>query len=107
MVDTDGNVIDDKVFGYQERYAEYRYGISHVTGELRSTYAQTLDVWHLAYKYNSLPTLSSTFIEENPPISRVIAVQNHPAFIYDSLITCKCVRPMPVFGTPGLIDHWM
>lgn len=107
VVDAQGNVIDDGVFGYQERYAEYRYGISHITGALRSTYAQSLDVWHLGYEYASLPTLSSTFIEENPPIARVLAVQNQPQFVYDSLITCRCVRPMPVYGTPGLVDHWM
>lgn len=106
VVDSNGVVVDEKTFGYQERYAEYRYGISHITGELRSTYAQSLDVWHLAYEYANLPVLGSTFIEENPPLSRVLAVQNKPQFIYDSLIVCNCVRPMPTYSVPGLVDHF-
>lgn len=106
VVDQSGNVVDDQVFGYQERWAEYRYGVSHVTGQLRSNYAQSLDYWHLAYKYANLPTLSSTFVEENPPIGRVIAAPYRPAFLYDSLITCNCVRPMPTYSVPGLVDHF-
>lgn len=106
VVDTDGVAFDEKVFAYQERWAEYRYGISHITGELRSTYAQSLDVWHLAEEFANLPTLSSTFIESNPPVSRVLAVQNRPQFIYDSLVRCVCVRPMPTFSVPGFADHF-
>ena len=65
---------DDAVFGYQERFAEYRYAQSRITGKLRSTDAQSLDVWHLSQEFSSLPTLSPTFIQENPPIGRCIAV---------------------------------
>lgn len=106
--DASGNVIDDKVFGYQERWSEYRYGISHITGQLRSTFAQSLDSWHLAQYFTALPTLSSTFIQEAVPVDRVLAVSQAlaPALVYDSLITCNCVRPMPVFSVPGLIDHF-
>lgn len=97
---------DDEVFGYQERYAEYRYFPSMVTGKLRSTYAQSLDVWHLSQKFDSLPTLSAQFIQDDPPIDRILAVQNEPQFIIDSYIDMKCARPMPVYGVPGLVDHF-
>lgn len=106
VVDGQGRIVDNLPFGYQERWSEYRYGVSHITGELRSTYAQSLDVWHLSEEFANLPTLSSTFIESNPPVSRVLAVQNRPQFIYDSLVTCRCVRPMPTFSVPGWADHF-
>nr|WDY38286.1 major capsid protein [Rattus norvegicus microvirus] len=101
-----GTVTDNQVFGYQERYAEYRYYPSMITGKLRSTDPQSLDVWHLAQKFDSLPTLSSQFIEENPPIKRALAVQNEPEFFLDVWFDCKCARPMPVYGVPGLVDHF-
>ena len=99
----------EAVFGYQERYAEYRYKQSLVTGLFRSdpTVGTSLDIWHLAQDYQAgLPELNSDFIEENPPIDRVIAVQDEPHFLYDSHISLKCARPMPVFGTPGFVDHF-
>ena len=101
-----GTPADDDVFGYQERYAEYRYFPSMITGKLRSTDPQSLDVWHLSQKFDSLPTLSAQFIEDNPPVSRILAVQNEPQFILDSFIEMKCARPMPVYGVPGLVDHF-
>lgn len=101
-----GNAKDDEVFGYQERYAEYRYFPSMITGKLRSTDPQSLDVWHLSQKFDSLPTLSAQFIQDNPPVSRILAVQNEPQFIIDSYIDMKCARPMPVYGVPGLVDHF-
>lgn len=97
---------DDKVFGYQERYAEYRYKPSRITGEFRSNFAQTLDAWHLSQDFATAPVLDSTFIEDNPPIDRVIAVQDEPHFLFDSYIQMRCARPMPVYGVPGLIDHF-
>lgn len=97
---------DDEVFGYQERYAEYRYFPSMITGKLRSTYAQSLDVWHLSQKFDNLPTLSAQFIEDHPPVDRILAVRNEPQFIIDSYIDMKCARPMPVYGVPGLVDHF-
>lgn len=97
---------DDEVFGYQERYAEYRYFPSQITGKLRSTYAQSLDIWHLAQKFDNLPTLSGQFIEDTPPISRVVAVKDEPQFIMDCWFTLKCVREMPVYSVPGLVDHF-
>lgn len=97
---------NDGVFGYQERFAEYRYKPSQITGLFRSNATGSLDIWHLSQDFGALPTLSSDFIVENPPIDRVIAVTTEPEFIYDSFIRLKCARPMPVFGVPGLIDHF-
>lgn len=101
-----GNATDDEVFGYQERWAEYRYKPSLITGKFRSTDPQPLDVWHLAQKFDNLPALNATFIQDNPPVSRVIAVQNEPQFLFDSYMRLKCVRPMPVYSVPGLVDHF-
>lgn len=101
-----GTADDNGVFGYQERYAEYRYKPSMITGKLRSTDAQSLDVWHLAQKFDSLPKLNQDFIEENPPIARVIAVQNEPQFFADFWFDLKTSRPMPVYSVPGLVDHF-
>lgn len=101
-----GTSADDDVFGYQERYAEYRYFPSMITGKLRSTDPQSLDVWHLSQKFDSLPTLSAQFIQDDPPVSRILAVQDEPQFIIDSYVEMKCARPMPVYGVPGLVDHF-
>lgn len=101
-----GTADDDKVFGYQERYAEYRYYPGQITGKFRSTDPQPLDSWHLAQKFSSLPTLSSQFIQDNPPVERVVAVQDEPQFLFDSYIRLKCARPMPVYSVPGLVDHF-
>lgn len=101
-----GTPADTQVFGYQERWAEYRYFPSKITGKFRSTFATPLDAWHLSQKFAGLPTLNSTFIEDNPPISRVIAVPSQPQIIFDSFFELKCARPMPVYSVPGLIDHF-
>ena len=103
---TQGSAVDNGVFGYQERYAEYRYKPSMITGKLRSTDPQSLDVWHLAQKFDSLPKLNQDFIEENPPMARVIAVQNEPQFFADFWFDLKTSRPMPVYSVPGLVDHF-
>lgn len=98
--------LDNAAFGYQERWYEYRYGISKITGKLRSGVTGSLDVWHLAQNFANLPTLSNDFIVENPPISRVLAVQNEPQFIFDSVIKCRHARVMPTYSVPGLVDHF-
>lgn len=97
---------DDDVFGYQERYAEYRYKPSRVTGKFRSSASGTLEVWHLAQEFGSLPTLDQTFIEEDPPVDRVVAAPTEPHFSCDMYFRLICARPMPVFSVPGLIDHF-
>ena len=97
---------DDAVFGYQERFGEYRYGQSLITGKFRSTYATPLDMWHLSQEFGTAPTLGPTFIEENPPIDRVVAVPSEPQFLLDSYIECRCTRALPMYGVPGLMDHF-
>lgn len=101
-----GNATDDAVFGYQERWGEYRYYPSKITGKFRSTDPQPLDVWHLSQKFAKLPTLSPSFIHDIPPVDRVIAVVDEPQFIFDSYFSLKCARPMPVYSVPGQIDHF-
>jgi len=101
-----GTAADTNVFGYQERYAEYRYKPSVITGLFRSTATGTLDAWHLAQNFGSLPTLNSTFIEETLPMNRIKAVSTDPDFIMDTFFELKTARPMPIFGVPGLIDHF-
>lgn len=101
-----GTEDDDTVFGYQERYAEYRYKPSLITGEFRSQAPQSLDVWHLAQEFETAPKLNSEFIQEQPPVARVVAVQNRPHFLLDAYFHYNCVRPMPVYSVPGLVDHF-
>ena len=103
---TQGTSQDTDVFGYQERYAEYRYKPSQITGKMRSAATGSLDVWHLSQDFSALPVLNNTFIEENPPIDRVVAVTNEPDFIFDWFFDMKTTRPMPVYSVPGLIDHF-
>jgi hypothetical protein len=102
----DGSANDDDVFGYQERFAEYRYKPSQITGKFRSTYATSLDPWHLSQEFSSRPSLNETFITSDTPIERCIAVVDEPHIIFDSYFDLKCVRPMPMYSVPGLIDHF-
>lgn len=104
-----GDNNDNGVFGYQERWAEYRYYPSRISSLFRSTAAGTIDGWHLAQRFTSLPTLNNTFIQDNPPVSRVVAVgaaANGQQFIFDSFFDVKKARPMPMYSVPGLIDHF-
>lgn len=102
-----GSETDTTVFGYQERYAEYRYKPSQITGKFRSSVTSgNLDVWHLSQFFSNAPTLSEEFIMENPPIKRIVAVQDEPEFLLDIGYRYTTVRPMPMFGTPGLVDHF-
>jgi len=104
-----GDSNDVNVFGYQERWAEYRYNPSLITGLFRSTAAGTLDGWHLAQKFNNLPTLNSNFIREAPPVDRIVAVgeaANGQQFLCDTFFKNRVARPMPLYSVPGLIDHF-
>ena len=104
-----GTATDSQVFGYQERWAEYRFHPARVSGLFRSTASGTLDGWHLAQRFTSLPTLNQTFIEESPPLSRVLAVgagANGAQFIMDSFIEINAARPLPMYSVPGLADHF-
>lgn len=103
-----GTAEDDEVFGYQEAWAEYRYKPNRVTGEMRSSYAQSLDVWHLADDYSKLPSLSAEWIQEDSStVNRVLAASDNLAaqFFADIYVKNLCTRPMPMFSIPGLIDH--
>lgn len=100
---------DDDVFGYQERYAEYRYKPSLITGLFNSNCATPIDQWHLAQEFSVTAgpiELNEAFIVENPPIDRVIAVPAEPHFMCDIWNDLNCDRPMPVYSVPGLIDHF-
>ena len=105
----DGSANDSNVFGYQERWAEYRYHPSRISGLFKSTSAGTIDGWHLAQKFTTLPTLSSSFIADTPPVSRVVAVgaaANGQQFIMDTFFKIRATRPLPMYSVPGLIDHF-
>lgn len=102
-----GTEDDAVVFGYQERYAEYRYKPSQITGKFRSSVVDgNLDVWHLSQFFINAPALNEEFITENPPVKRIVAVQDEPEFLLDIGFRYTTVRPMPMFGTPGLVDHF-
>ncbi len=103
-----GNAEDDEVFGYQEAWADYRYKPNRVTGEMRSAYAQSLDVWHLADDYAKRPSLSDSWIREDKTnIDRVLAVTSSVSnqFFADIYVQNRATRPMPMYSIPGLIDH--
>lgn len=98
--------IDEAVFGYQEHWAEYRYKPSRITGLFRSNATQSLDPWHLSLDFATLPALNDTFIQDTPPIDRVVAVTNQPEFIFDAYFNLTSARPMPINSVPGMIDHF-
>jgi hypothetical protein len=104
----DGSATDDDVFGYQERYAEYRYKPSRLTGLMAVDAASSLSAWHLSEDFSSVPTLGDTFITSNTgtPLDRAIAIPSEPQFIFDAYFDMKCARPMPLFGVPGNLDHF-
>lgn len=100
---------DSEVFGYQERWSEYRYSPNMITGYFRSGIAGTLDVWHLAQNFGSRPYLLKDFIEQNPPVERILALGSQAQgqqFLFDSVFKIRAVRPMPIYSVPGMIDHF-
>mgnify|MGYP000341489219 CR=1 FL=1 len=105
---TDGSANDDLVFGYQERYAEYRYKPSRLTSLMRPDAVGTLAAWHLSEDFASLPTLGDTFIQSNTrvPLDRAIQIATQPHIIFDAYFNMQCARPMPLFGIPGNLDHF-
>lgn len=103
-----GKAYDDEVFGYQEAWADYRYKPSHVTGEMRSSYATSLDIWHLADDYATMPYLSDDWIrEDKATVDRVLAVKSTVSnqLFADIYVQNRTTRPMPMYSVPGLIDH--
>lgn len=101
----DGSVTDEAVFGYQGRWDEYRYKPNIVSGAMRSNYVGSLDAWHLALDFDSAPPLNNVWIEDNPPLQRVVAVTSEPEIIFDSMFEMRHARVMPTFSIPGMIDH--
>lgn len=95
-------------FGYQERYSEYRYKPSRITGLFRPYVAGTLGIWHLSENFGALPTLAATFIQDQTStvLDRVLAVNSEPDLILDAYLELKCARPLPVYSVPGMIDHF-
>jgi len=105
----DGTAADLDVWGYQERWSEYRTCDGKITGEFRSKAAAlggSLDPWHYALDYDTRPLLNAEFIQDTPPVERTVAVQDEPEFLCDAWIDIKAARPMPVYSVPGYIDHF-
>ena len=107
-LDTAAAGTNENVFGYQERYAEYRYKPSRLSSLMRSNVSGTLETWHLAEDFSSLPTLGASFILSNTgvPLDRAISVPSEPHFLADFYFDMKCARPMPLYGVPGNLDHF-
>ena len=102
-----GTSEDDEVFGYQERYAEYRYRPSQIKGQFRSNFAQTLDVWHLAEEFESLPALNGLFIGSSTPIERSLAVtEDYPHLIMDAYFNYIHARPIMSYGVPATLGRF-
>jgi hypothetical protein len=106
-----GDLNDGLPFGYQERWSEYRYAQNKLTGLMRHNpttgSADSLDIWHLAQEFTSLPTLSAQFINDaTDVVKRVSAVPTKPDFMMDSLMSVRHTRPMPTYSVPGMIDHF-
>lgn len=112
VLDSNGVTVDSKAFGFQEAWAEYRYRPSEICGQLRSQVPLSLDVYHLAQNFSDLPLLNQSFIEENVPLDRVLAVDSTdennkymPQFIFDFRFEYVCARPMPVRNIPSGLDN--
>jgi len=103
--DVDGTPDNKEVWGYQERWSEYRYKPSYLSGRMRSGHGTPLDSWHLSEEFGSIPALNQTFIESTTPMDRVVAVPSEPDFTMDMFFDIVATRPMPTFSVPGLIDH--
>ena len=106
LQDGTGAAQKDGVFGYQERYAEMRYKNSVVTGQFRSNATTPLDSYHLAQNFTSQPLLNATFIQDAPPVDRIIAVPAEPHVLFDSYFDYKWARPMPVYGVPIQLNRF-
>ena len=102
----DASANDELTFSYQERYAEYRYKPSQLSGLMRPDATGTLAAWHLSEDFATLPALNATFIQSNTPMSRVVAITTEPDFLLDTYFEINCARPMPLYGIPGMIDHF-
>ncbi len=104
-----GTDADNEIFGFQERWAEYRYKPNRISGEFRSTYETPLDSWHYGDLYEDAPVLSTEFLQETAQyIDRTLTVTSElqNQFIADFYMAITAVRPMPIYSVPGLLDHF-
>ena len=112
VVDANGDEVNKNVFGYQEAWADIRYGKANITSRFRSNSvdsqgnSNTLDAYHYAEAETQLPVLGDSWIQSNPPLSRSLAITSEPAFLVDVVAKGKMVLPMPTYSVPGLIDHF-
>lgn len=97
-----GGIVDFDPWGYQERFSEYRFKNSEITGLFRPTATTSLDFWHLSVEYASIPGLNVEFIEVNPPMERILAIEDEPEFLFDAHYDYTHVRPMPIRSNPGI-----
>jgi len=98
---------DNAVFGYQERFAELRYYPSQIRGQFRSSYAQSLDAWHMAQDFATPPVLNDEFIESNTPIDRNLAVLgSYPNLLCDFYFDYKHVRALTTYGVPASLGRF-
>lgn len=99
-----GEAADDGVFGFQERWSEYKYLPSRISGAFRSTHTVPLDMWHLAQNFSPRPTLNAAFVSDLPPMERVLQVATaaDEQVLFDSLFNIRMVRAMPMFSIPGV-----
>jgi hypothetical protein len=98
-----GTPVDDETFGYQEAWADYRMKPNRVSGKMRSNAEGTLDFWHYADNYESIPTLSQEWMNEGKSeIARTLIVQDEPQFFGAIRVMNKTTRCMPLYSVPGL-----
>lgn len=99
---------DNKVFGYNEAWADYRSITNKVTGMMNSKSSTPLDMWHWADVYESAPSLSSEWlIESEAPVDRTLDVTSklNDQIMLDSMFYVKATRVMPYYSVPSLYGH--
>lgn len=101
---SDGTAGDDTIFGYQERFSEYKYHPNRTSSVMRSSHPTPLDMWHFGQEFSSRPVLNPAFIEENPPVDRALIVASfaEQQFLIDMLFSQRMVRAMPIYSIPGM-----
>jgi hypothetical protein len=107
----DGSANDANTFGYQERWADYRYHPSYTSAFFKSTNATPLDSWHLGLKLTGLPTLNQAWMQDPTVtvLTRALALAGaagNQQILCDFFFSEKVARPMPMYSVPGLIDHF-
>ena len=99
----DGTANDLDVFGYVPRYDEYRHKNSETTGPMRPQHSVTLAYYHLGQDFASRPALNETFMNEAPPMDRILQISTEADVRVDAFFQATHVRPIPPHGRPGLM----